>query len=101
MNDQEQVCAAPTTWLDRLQWRLNRSTWPYTSKVAWWIHAHTRHHLEPKFGKEITLWNRLMAALAEGCWTHVCGHGPQYSLHIAMIYWRPRKLPTAVQRTKE
>lgn len=98
MNDEGQVCAAPRTWLDRLQWRLNHHTWPYTSKVAGWVHNHTRQYLEPNHHNAYSRWERFMAGLAEGCWTHVCGHGPQYSFHIAMIYWRPRKVPADVQR---
>jgi hypothetical protein len=34
-------------------------------------------------------FNRYLAGLSAACWTHVCGHGIRYSLHIGWIHWRP------------
>lgn len=93
----EQVCQAPITFLDRFQRRLNHITWPYTSKVAYQIYLRTHWALElkPKDCPRI-VWC-FLSGLAEGCWTHVCGHGPKYGLRIAMIYWRPREMSTGTK----
>lgn len=90
--DETQSCvAAEITRWSRIRWKLNSKTWPYTSKVAYQIYRLTRWALEPWPKHYPTFVLRFLAGLAEGCWTHVCGHGPKFSFHMAMIYWWPKR----------
>lgn len=101
--EEMQACkAAEITRWGRLRWELNRKTWPFTSKVAYQIYRVTKWALEPKPKRCPKLLWRFLSGLAEGCWTHVCGHGPQFSFHMAVIYWWPRSMkPLAMSSTEE
>ena len=85
MNGTPEVCAEERSRIEIIVHRFSRWSWWYTMPIASVIHTWTRKHVEsPHF-------NRWLAGIAEACWTHVCGHGILYSLHIGAIYWFPKR----------
>ena len=98
MIEQGQPSMEPPSKWRMFIWKLNHYSWPYTSKIAYLLYKYAHRYEEPFKNQYPRWWWSFMNGLACGCWTHVCGHGPKFSFHMAMIYWNPKPNPKGQMR---
>lgn len=65
-----------------------RWSWPYTSKVAFWLSQKLKHTDSPEYYQRHRFLAKWLGGLYVACWTHVCGDDIRRSLHIGNIYWK-------------